>query len=85
MKRIIILLLLMVITLSGCALGGKRMPPETTGGQKPGEQGEKPQPGAGQAGGPKTEQEYYVGLQAPVSNLTDWVNRYKQYEGWGKD
>ncbi|MFZ3171644.1 MAG: Gmad2 immunoglobulin-like domain-containing protein [Carboxydocellales bacterium] len=81
MKRIIILLLLIGVTLSGCTLGGKKMPPATTGLDEQGEQGENPQPGVGQAGGPKSQQDYYVGLQAPVPNLTDWVNRYKQYEG----
>lgn len=79
MKKLIILLLLIGVVLSGCAMGGKRLPPITTGEQ--GEQGEKPQPGVGQDGGPKSQQDYYVGLQAPVPNLTDWVNRYKQYEG----
>jgi hypothetical protein len=81
MKRMIILLLLIGFSLSGCTMGGKSLPPATSGEEKQGVQGEKSQPGMGQGGDPKSQYDYYVGLQAPVPNLTDWVNRYKQYEG----
>lgn len=80
MKKLVILLLMISITLSGCTFfGGKRVPPSGTsdGAGKKGAQQEKPKPGE-----PKREKKaYYVGLQAPVPGIKDWVARYRQYDG----
>lgn len=71
MKKLLVFLLVLTLTISGCSFLEKKEPEKTT----PPKQAEK-QP-------PKEEKkDYIVGLQtAPVQGTKEWADRYKPYEG----
>jgi len=72
--KLLILALLTSLLITGCSMLGQK---QKTPGQKPGTNQADKGPAADQ---PKTEKEYYIGLDAPVEGLKEWVDRYKSYD-----
>lgn len=74
MKRILIIFMILALIAPGCSfLGGKEQkgPEQPKAGQNDAKQDE-PQKEA--------KKDYYIGLDAPVKGLKEWVERYKRYD-----
>ncbi len=70
MKKVTVILLVLVLIFSGCSLVGKQTAEEA-----------KPQEQENAGKGNKEQQAYYIGLEAPIKKLDEWVERYKFYPG----
>jgi len=70
MRTVTVLLLVVMFIFSGCSLVGKQT-------------AEKANPQEQENAGKRNEvkQAYYIGPEAPIKNLDDWVERYKFYPG----
>lgn len=71
MKKLLIFIILIIFTLTGCNFPGTKKEPAP----KPGtDQTKKEEPRV-------EKKDYYIGLETPVEGVRDWVYRYRQYEG----